>query len=121
MGIRNRVKGIVKRLVDQQETQEAFDALFYFLNRFCKVSDLPPAEGDLRLLQRGDTALLRVFDRLCEKHGLMIPEEIDSGEEKPLTVWTVAHAPKIRFVLGPMLALAKRFAEFKNHWWCLRG
>ncbi|MBO7662728.1 MAG: LicD family protein [Clostridia bacterium] len=70
MGIRNWVKGIAKRLVDQQETQEAFDALFYFLNRFCKVSDLPPAEGDLRLLQRGDTALLRVFDRLCEKHGL---------------------------------------------------
>ena len=58
---------------------------------------------------------------LCEKHGLMIPEEIDSGEEKPLTVWTVAHAPKIRFVLGPMLALAKRYAEFRNHWWCLRG
>lgn len=58
---------------------------------------------------------------LCEKHSLMIPEKIDSGEEEPLTVWTVAHAPKIRFVLGPMLALAKRFAEFKNHWWCLRG
>lgn len=58
---------------------------------------------------------------LCEKHGLMVPETIDSGEEEPLTVWTVAHAPKIRFVLGPMLAMAKRFAEFKNHWWCLRG
>ena len=58
---------------------------------------------------------------LCEKHGLMLPEKIDSGEEEPLTVWTVAHAPKIRFVLGPMLALAKRFAEFRNHWWCLRG
>ncbi len=58
---------------------------------------------------------------LCEKHSLMVPEKIDSGEEEPLVVWTVAHAPKIRFVLGPMLALAKRFAEFKNHWWCLRG
>lgn len=70
MGIRDRVKSLAKRLVDQQETQESFDTLFYFLNRFCKVSDLPPAEGDLRLLQRGDTALLRVFDCLCEKHGL---------------------------------------------------
>ena len=57
----------------------------------------------------------------CEKSGLMLPETIDNGEEEPLTIWTVAHVPKIRFVLGPMLALAKRFAEFKNHWWCLRG
>ena len=70
MGMRERVKGIAKRLVDQQETKESFDTLFYFLNRFCKVSDLPPAEGDLRLLQRGDTALMKVFDRLCEKHGI---------------------------------------------------
>ncbi len=70
MSLREAVKGIAKRLTDQQETQESFDALFYFLNRFCKVGDLPPAEGDLRLLQQGDTALLKVFDALCRRHGL---------------------------------------------------
>lgn len=57
----------------------------------------------------------------CEKCELMFPEKIDSGEGEPLTVWTVTHAPKLRFLLGPMLALAKRFAEFRNVWWCLRG
>ena len=57
----------------------------------------------------------------CRKHELLLPEEIDAGEDEPLTVWTVANQEKVKFLLIPILALAKRFAEFRNHWWCLRG
>ena len=61
MGIRDRVKSLAKRLVDQQETQESFDTLFYFLNRFCKVSDLAAVAAEHGITK---TALILVGDAI---------------------------------------------------------
>ncbi len=53
------------------ELERERDTLFFLLNNCIDITKLPPArDEDLRILQKCDTLLLAIFDKLCEKHGL---------------------------------------------------
>lgn len=62
-------KGTEKSLGGGQ-LQDEVDTLFYFLNAYVNIEKCPPASGALRDLQECDVLMLRIFDRLCDEHGL---------------------------------------------------
>lgn len=41
-----------------------------FLNYTVDITKLPPAKGKMRALQLADAEILRIFDEVCQKHGL---------------------------------------------------
>ena len=69
-------KAIIKWLkLDKtiEKQQEAIDSLYYYMNNYVitDLSLLPPTnDPDLRIMQKCDTALLLIFDRICRKHNI---------------------------------------------------
>lgn len=53
------------------EHQQYIDSLFYLLNEYVDITKLEPTKDyDTRILQKCDTTLIAIFDKLCEKHKL---------------------------------------------------
>ena len=51
--------------------QEEIDTIFYFLNHYLDIQNLPPTKDeDLRILQKCDAEFLKLFDIICKKHGI---------------------------------------------------
>ncbi len=51
--------------------EEENESLYFLLNNCLDITKMPPTKDlDLRILQKCDTVLLAVFDKLCEKHAL---------------------------------------------------
>jgi lipopolysaccharide cholinephosphotransferase len=69
-GIVGGLRYAVKKATGRAALEESVDSLYYYLNRYCDIGAFPKAEGRLRALQLCDAELLRVFDAVCEKHGL---------------------------------------------------
>jgi len=46
------------------------DTLFFYINTFFDISNMEKASGVLRSLQQADTILLKIFNKVCEKHQL---------------------------------------------------
>ena len=52
--------------------ESRLDTLYYFLNEFVDISSIPPAKNpNLRMMQKCDTLLLAIFDRVCKKYNLV--------------------------------------------------
>ena len=77
LGIRGIIRHIGQRVVNMEEIEERIKTTNYFLNHYCNIKDFPKAEGNLRLMQIGDSILLAIFDAVCKKHGFEY--WIDSG------------------------------------------
>lgn len=58
-----------KRNIGVQRQQEEIDTMFYFLNHYLDIQELPPTKDeDLRILQKCDAEFLKIFDIICKKH-----------------------------------------------------
>lgn len=69
-GKKYALRKAIQNICGLQEYQEQIDTMFYFLNKYVDITKLPPAEGNLRLMQQADAELLHVFHKVCEKHNL---------------------------------------------------
>ncbi|MCQ2429419.1 MAG: LicD family protein [Clostridia bacterium] len=68
-----RVKYIqprVRKMMGYGSIEEEISTIHYFLNSYFDITSFPPATGVLRKAQLVDAELLRIFDSICEKHGL---------------------------------------------------
>ncbi len=73
----NTIKKSLKRILDVDKLEEENKALYYFLNAFHNVKDVPTSVGSLRKLQKCDVMLLKIFDKICKKNN--IPYWLDYG------------------------------------------
>lgn len=68
------MKGIIKataaRLAGVQRLQGEVDVLFFFLDSYADIENVPVAKGELRELQVCGYEMLRIFDRLCRRFNL---------------------------------------------------
>ena len=65
------IKNTIKYLLGISSQQEQIDTLYYFLNHYVDITQLPPtSDVDLRNLQKCDIVLIKIFDKFCNKHGL---------------------------------------------------
>ena len=71
MELKELVRKVFGKLAGVNKLQEQVDTMFYFLNAYLDPRDCPKATGALRDLQECDTLLLKIFDRVCRKHGLV--------------------------------------------------
>lgn len=71
-GIIGALKKRTRRFLGIEKQQEAIDSLYYFMNTYLlDASSLPPAKDpDLRVMQKCDSILLQIFDKICSKHNL---------------------------------------------------
>ena len=65
------LKYAVRKFTGRAALEESIDSLYYYLNRCCDIRSFPKAEGNLRELQLCDAELLRLFDAVCKKNGLV--------------------------------------------------
>ena len=74
------MRGIIKDFLQRKlgiielkkEINSRLETLDYFLNEFVDISSIPPTKNvDLRMMQKCDSLLLSLFDRLCKKHNLV--------------------------------------------------
>lgn len=84
MGLKNSIKkrgvsGTIKFIFNNsimlgkkvKKQQEEIDTLYYFLNSYVDISDLPPTnDEDLRIMQLGLLEFLKIFDKVCQEHNL---------------------------------------------------
>lgn len=68
-GVLATVRYTFRKCLGINKRQEEIDTVFYFLNKYFNISDMPPAEGRLRDLQLCDVQLLRIFDAVCRRQG----------------------------------------------------
>lgn len=69
-GKKYALRKVMQNICGLQEYQEQIDTIFYFLNKYVDITKLPPAEGNLRLMQQADAELLHIFHKICEKNNL---------------------------------------------------
>ncbi len=61
----------IRMFLGLNQYSDNIETIFFFLNKCIKPSELPPTEDpDLRIMQKCDTVLLRIFDKLCKKYGI---------------------------------------------------
>ncbi len=70
VGKKYAVRHILWDIFGLDEYGEQLDTLFYFLNKYVDIKTLPPAHGNLREVQIGDTWLLKIFHEVCKKNHL---------------------------------------------------
>ena len=70
-GLKNTFQKGLKRVIGIESYDEQLNTLYYFLDHFVDITQLPPTNDvGLRSLQVGDSLLLGVFDKICRKHNL---------------------------------------------------
>lgn len=68
-GVGKTLQYLFRRCTGMQKQQEEIDTMFYFLNHFYNIQDLPPTKDeDLRILQKCDAEFLKIFDIVCKRH-----------------------------------------------------
>lgn len=68
-GLSKTLQYVFRRCTGLQKQQEEIDTVFYFLNHYLNIQELPPTkDADLRILQRCDAEFLKIFDIICKKH-----------------------------------------------------
>lgn len=71
IGLYRTIVYYIRKELGINKMQEELSSLYYFLNNFTDITSLPPTKDpDLRILQKCDTLLLGIFDKLCNKYGL---------------------------------------------------
>lgn len=66
-----RTRNALRSFLGIKELQEETNSLYYYLNAYVDIHNLPPtADPDLRILQKCDAMLLGIFDKMCLKHNL---------------------------------------------------
>lgn len=66
-----RTRNALRSFLGIKELQEETDSLYYYLNAYVDIHNLPPtADSDLRILQKCDCMLLGIFDKMCMKYKL---------------------------------------------------
>ena len=66
-----RTRNAIRSFLGIKALQLEVDSLYYYLNKYVNIQNLPPADDpDLRILQKCDAILLGIFDKLCAKHNL---------------------------------------------------
>lgn len=68
--IKKAIKAFSSKISGVNLVQEEIDTLYYFLDSYVDIKNIPPAKGDLRNLQVCDAAMLRIFDILCLNYNL---------------------------------------------------
>ena len=70
-GFKNAFQKGLKRMIGIERQDEQINTLYYFLNHFVDITQLPPTKDEgLRNLQKGDALLLGVFDKICRKYDI---------------------------------------------------
>lgn len=69
-GVHGTIQFALQKLLGMNKYQEEIETLFYFLNKYGNIQEVPPAEGALRELQQCDIALLEIVDIVCLQYGL---------------------------------------------------
>ena len=60
----------IKRLLGIPDYSEQIDTLYYFLNEYVDITQVPRADGLLRAGQENEALLLRIFDGICRANSL---------------------------------------------------
>lgn len=69
--IKNRIVQKVKFELGLNRLEEENKSLLHLFNYCIDITKIPPTKDqDLRILQKCDTLLLAIFDKLCQKHNL---------------------------------------------------
>lgn len=70
-GLADTVRYAILKMLKIEKQQEEIDSLYYYLNSLTDIKQIPPTKDeDLRLMQLGILELMKIFDKLCKKHGL---------------------------------------------------
>lgn len=69
-GKKYALRKAIQEICGLQEYQEQIDTIYYFLNKYVDITQVPPAEGSLRLMQQADAELLQIFHKVCAKNNL---------------------------------------------------
>ena len=71
MGFYNRIKQRIKYDLGITKLEEENKSLLFLFNNCIDITKLPKTKDpDLRILQKCDTVLLAIFEKICEKHNL---------------------------------------------------
>lgn len=66
-----RTRNAIRSFLGIKTLQQEVDSLYYYLNVYVDIRNLPPTDDpDLRILQKCDALLLGIFDKMCAKHNL---------------------------------------------------
>lgn len=66
-----KTRNAIRSFLGIKVLQEEVDSLYYYLNSYIDINNLPPTnDPDLRILQKCDTMLLGIFDKMCAKYNL---------------------------------------------------
>ena len=66
-----RTRNAIRSFLGIKALQLEVDSLYYYLNKYVDIRNLPPTDDpDLRILQKCDAMLLGIFDKMCAKHNL---------------------------------------------------
>jgi len=69
-GIIKALQASMQEIIGIRKQAAEIDTLYYYINTFFDISNIPTASGALRSLQQGDIMLLKIFDKVCKKHKL---------------------------------------------------
>ena len=71
INLKKRLIQKIKYELGIDELEIETDSLLYVLNHCIDLTKIPPSHNaNLRILQKCDTMLLAIFDKLCQRHGL---------------------------------------------------
>lgn len=66
-----KIQGFLEYRLGIKDLRDRISTMYFFLNEFVDITSIPPAKNkDLRIMQRCDSLLLALFDKMCKKHGL---------------------------------------------------
>lgn len=69
-GLKGTLQYAARKSLGIETYEDRFNTLFYFLNLLSSPGVIPKAEGELGMVQAGDTLLLAITDEVCRQHGL---------------------------------------------------
>ena len=71
IGFKNAIQRCILKILGISSYKEQIDTLYYFFNNYIDIQSLPETKDvDLRIMQKCDSILLRIFDEFCKKHNL---------------------------------------------------
>ncbi len=71
MEVKKKIRGFLEQRLGLSDLREQLNTLQFLLNECVDITSIPPAKNaDLRIMQRCDSLLLALFDKMCEKHGM---------------------------------------------------
>lgn len=68
-GTKSTLQYLAQKALGIESFDERIYTTNYFLNHYCDITLFPKADGNLGLLQKGDTILMAIFHEVCIKNG----------------------------------------------------